>query len=177
MIIVISVDSRYIRILQNGKVIHWYLFVLQSAFEAYQDRELPRLKDEHPGLRLQQYKDLLYKKFQKSPENPYVFRRTVIVILLANAMFSRFNQTTVSYDASKEERVEALERRNREVEERLRERTEALSLDKWYSCCQKRQLRTLDRRMSFTILIYQLVRYMLFPLYKESLYTVTDSYW
>ena len=106
------------------------MFVLQSAFEAYQDRELPRLKDEHPGLRLQQYKDLLYKKFQKSPENPYVFRRTVIVILLANAMFSRFNQTTVSYDASKEERVEALERRNREVEERLRERTEALSLDK-----------------------------------------------
>lgn len=33
-----------------------------------------------------------------------------------------FNQTTVAFDASKEERVEALERRNREIEERLRER-------------------------------------------------------
>jgi len=25
---------------------------------------------QHPGLRLQQYEELLYKKFQKSPENP-----------------------------------------------------------------------------------------------------------
>jgi len=25
---------------------------------------------QHPGLRLQQYEELLYKKFQKAPENP-----------------------------------------------------------------------------------------------------------
>jgi len=74
----------------------------KAAFEAYQERELPKIKQEHPGLRLQQYKELLYKQFQKSPENP-------------------FNQTTVSYDANKEEKVEALQRKRAEVEERLRE--------------------------------------------------------
>ncbi|KAF8913410.1 hypothetical protein CPB85DRAFT_1299721 [Mucidula mucida] len=73
----------------------------KAAFEAYQERELPNLKVDHPGLRLQQYKDLLYKQFQKSPENP-------------------FNQTTVSYDASKEERVDALKSKKAQVEERLR---------------------------------------------------------
>jgi hypothetical protein len=44
--------------------------ILQAALEAYQERELPNARKEHPGLRLQQYKDLLYKQFQKSPENP-----------------------------------------------------------------------------------------------------------
>jgi len=74
----------------------------KAAFEAYQDRELPILRKEHPGLRLQQYKELLYKQFQKSPENP-------------------FNQATVSYDASKEDRVEALQKKREEVEKRLRD--------------------------------------------------------
>ncbi|TFY66627.1 hypothetical protein EVG20_g4462 [Dentipellis fragilis] len=75
----------------------------KAAFEAYCERELPILKEEHRGLRLQQYKDLLHKQFQKSPENP-------------------FNQQTVSYDASKEEKVEALSKRQAEVAERLREK-------------------------------------------------------
>ncbi|KAA1477678.1 DUF1014-domain-containing protein [Dentipellis sp. KUC8613] len=75
----------------------------KAAFEAYCERELPILKEEHRGLRLQQYKDLLHKQFQKSPENP-------------------FNQQTVSYDASKEEKVEALNKRQAEVAERLREK-------------------------------------------------------
>lgn len=74
----------------------------KAALEAYQERELPRLKDEHPGLRLQQYKDLLYKEFQKSPDNP-------------------FNQTLASYDATKEERTAALSKRKKELEERLRQ--------------------------------------------------------
>ncbi|KAH7340098.1 hypothetical protein B0J17DRAFT_649918 [Rhizoctonia solani] len=74
----------------------------KAAFEAYQERELPRLKEERPGLRLQQYKDLMYKMFQKSPDNP-------------------FNQTLVSYDASKEEKVDALSKRKKELEDRLRE--------------------------------------------------------
>ncbi|KEP52798.1 DUF1014 family protein [Rhizoctonia solani 123E] len=74
----------------------------KAAFEAYQERELPVLKEERPGLRLQQYKDLLYKMFQKSPDNP-------------------FNQTLVSYDATKSEKVEALTKRKKELEERLRE--------------------------------------------------------
>ncbi|KAF5367655.1 hypothetical protein D9757_010988 [Collybiopsis confluens] len=75
----------------------------KAAFEAYQERELPNLKEEHPGLRLQQYKDLLYKQFQKSPENPY-------------------NQATLAYDASKDDKVQALNSKRAQIEERLRER-------------------------------------------------------
>lgn len=75
----------------------------KAAFEAYMERELPELKKDYPGLRLQQYKDLMFKSFQKSPDNP-------------------FNQTTVAFDATKEEKVEALKRRQEEVEERLREK-------------------------------------------------------
>ncbi|EPQ50573.1 DUF1014-domain-containing protein [Gloeophyllum trabeum ATCC 11539] len=76
----------------------------KAAFEAYKERELPNVRAEHPGLRLQQYQDLLYKQFQKSPENP-------------------FNQVTISYDASKEERVEALNKKKAEVENRLRDKS------------------------------------------------------
>ncbi|KAJ7778758.1 DUF1014-domain-containing protein [Mycena maculata] len=75
----------------------------KAAFEAYQERELPVARKEHPGLRLQQYKDLLFKQFQKSPENP-------------------FNQVVVEYDATKEEKVEALKQKKAQVEERLREK-------------------------------------------------------
>jgi len=75
----------------------------KPAFEAYLERELPNIKKEQPGLRLQQYRDLLYKQFQKSPENP-------------------FNQITVAYDANKEEKLEALQSKKAEVEERLREK-------------------------------------------------------
>ncbi|KIK82342.1 hypothetical protein PAXRUDRAFT_832253 [Paxillus rubicundulus Ve08.2h10] len=73
----------------------------KAAFEAYKDRELPNLKVEHPGLRLQQYQDLLYKQFQKSPDNP-------------------FNQATVDYDATKDERTQALKEKQETVQKRLR---------------------------------------------------------
>lgn len=75
----------------------------KASYEAYLERELPNVKQEHPGLRLQQYRDILYKEFQKSPENP-------------------FNQTTVAYDAKKEEKLQALQNKKAEVEERLREK-------------------------------------------------------
>jgi len=74
----------------------------KAALEAYQERELPNIKKDHPGLRLQQYKELLYKQFQKSPENP-------------------FNQTTVAHDATKEAKIEALNRKKADIEHRLRE--------------------------------------------------------
>lgn len=73
----------------------------KAAFEAYKEAELPKVKEDHPGLRLQQYHDILYKQFQKSPENP-------------------FNQVTVAYDASKEERVQALKEKQEAVQKRLR---------------------------------------------------------
>ncbi|EGF99250.1 uncharacterized protein MELLADRAFT_68718 [Melampsora larici-populina 98AG31] len=70
----------------------------KAAFEAYKETELPIARKEHPGLRLQQYHDLLYKQFQKHPDNP-------------------FNQTVVSYDATKEDKVAALKSKRKEVEE------------------------------------------------------------
>jgi len=75
----------------------------KAAYEAYKEQELPKLREDHPGLRLQQYQDLMYKNFQKSPDNP-------------------FNQNALSYDATKEEKVEALKTRKAQVEDRLREK-------------------------------------------------------
>jgi len=75
---------------------------VKAAFEAYKERELPVLRSEHPGLRLKQYEELLQKKFQKSPDNP-------------------FNQTVISYDATKDDKVEALKRKNAATEQRLRD--------------------------------------------------------
>ncbi|KAI9433863.1 DUF1014-domain-containing protein [Lactarius indigo] len=76
----------------------------EAAFNAYVERELPNIREEQPGLRLQQYKDLLFRQFQKSPENP-------------------FNQATVDYNATNEEKVEVLRRRQDEIRERLREKS------------------------------------------------------
>jgi len=76
----------------------------KAAFNAYIDQELPNIRAEQPGLRLQQYKDILFKQFQKSPDNP-------------------FNQITVEYNATNEERVDALRRRQDEVRDRLREKS------------------------------------------------------
>lgn len=56
----------------------------KAAFKAYEEKRLPELKDEHPGLRLNQYKELIHKEFEKSPENP-------------------FNQANVSYDATRDD--------------------------------------------------------------------------
>lgn len=43
---------------------------VKAAYLAYEDRRLPELRKENPGLRLQQVKNLLHKEFSKSPENP-----------------------------------------------------------------------------------------------------------
>jgi len=74
----------------------------KAAFEAYKEREMPNVRADRPGLRLQQYQELLFKQFQKSPDNP-------------------FNQVTISYDASKDEKVDALKKKQNAVESRLRE--------------------------------------------------------
>lgn len=37
----------------------------KAALAAFEDKRLPELRKEHPGLRLQQYKDLIFKEFQK----------------------------------------------------------------------------------------------------------------
>ncbi|KAI8613795.1 hypothetical protein BC830DRAFT_447418 [Chytriomyces sp. MP71] len=43
---------------------------MKSAWAAFEEREMPILKAENPTLRLSQLKQLLQKKWKKSPENP-----------------------------------------------------------------------------------------------------------
>lgn len=43
---------------------------VKAAFSAFEDRRLPEMRRENPGLRLQQIKNILFKEFQKSDENP-----------------------------------------------------------------------------------------------------------
>ncbi|KAF9362572.1 hypothetical protein BGX34_005871 [Mortierella sp. NVP85] len=75
---------------------------VKAAFAAYLEREMPILKQEHPGLRQNQMHDMLYKQFLKSPENP-------------------FNQTNIiAYDANKDEERQHVEARKQEIANRLR---------------------------------------------------------
>lgn len=58
---------------------------VKAAFAAFEARRIPEMKKENPGLRMQQLKNLAFKEFQKSPENP-------------------MNQdTNVSYNASRDD--------------------------------------------------------------------------
>lgn len=43
---------------------------VKAAFSAFEARRLPEMRKDQPGLRLQQIKNLLFKEFQKSDENP-----------------------------------------------------------------------------------------------------------
>ncbi|KAJ3031217.1 UNVERIFIED_CONTAM: hypothetical protein HDU68_005823 [Siphonaria sp. JEL0065] len=43
---------------------------MKSAWAVFEEREMPKLKEENPTLRLSQLKQLLQKKWKKSPENP-----------------------------------------------------------------------------------------------------------
>ncbi|XP_068098846.1 coiled-coil domain-containing protein 124 [Hyperolius riggenbachi] len=43
---------------------------MKAAFTAYEEENMPRLKQENPNMRLSQLKQLLKKEWMKSPENP-----------------------------------------------------------------------------------------------------------
>ncbi len=43
----------------------------KAAYAAFEEREMPLLKQEHPGLRLSQLKERLHRMWQKSPDNPF----------------------------------------------------------------------------------------------------------
>ncbi|CAO3648092.1 unnamed protein product [Mucor hiemalis] len=74
----------------------------KAAFAAFEERELPNFKRDNPGLRLSQLKELIYKAFQKSPENP-------------------FNQANIiSYNATEEEAKSMKANKNKAIEDRLR---------------------------------------------------------
>ena len=42
----------------------------KAAFEAYQEREMPLVRQDKPGLKQSQYKEMIWKTWQKAPENP-----------------------------------------------------------------------------------------------------------
>ena len=43
---------------------------VKAAYTAFEERELPRLKEENPSMKLSQIKQLLRKEWMKSAENP-----------------------------------------------------------------------------------------------------------
>lgn len=43
---------------------------MKAAFKAYEDSELPIIKAQNPSLKLSQLKQLIFKNWQKSPQNP-----------------------------------------------------------------------------------------------------------
>ncbi|KAJ1399037.1 coiled-coil domain-containing protein [Sesbania bispinosa] len=43
---------------------------LKASFKAFEEAELPKLKQEKPGLTYTQYKDMIWKLWKKSPDNP-----------------------------------------------------------------------------------------------------------
>ena len=77
---------------------------MKSAWTAFEEREMPILKEENPGLRLSQLKQLLQKKWKKSPDNP---------------LHSELN---VSYNATKEEAKEQMLSTKEAALERMREK-------------------------------------------------------
>lgn len=43
---------------------------LKAAYKAYEADNLPRIKAENPSMRLSQWKQMLFKEWTKSPQNP-----------------------------------------------------------------------------------------------------------
>lgn len=73
----------------------------KAAFAAYEEIQLPILKKENPGLRLSQLKEILYKLWQKAPENP-------------------FNQAHIAHNATADQRRDRVEELRQQTEDRLK---------------------------------------------------------
>eukprot|EP00656_Telonema_subtile_P043842 TRINITY_DN5013_c0_g1_i2.p1 TRINITY_DN5013_c0_g1~~TRINITY_DN5013_c0_g1_i2.p1 ORF type:complete len:230 (+),score=93.03 TRINITY_DN5013_c0_g1_i2:139-828(+) len=43
---------------------------MKAAFKAYEEEQLPIMRQDYPGLKLSQYRDRIFQQWQKSPENP-----------------------------------------------------------------------------------------------------------
>ena len=43
---------------------------MKAAYLAFEEREIERMKEEHPGLKRSQYKERIFDLWKKSPENP-----------------------------------------------------------------------------------------------------------
>ncbi|KAI0291414.1 hypothetical protein BC826DRAFT_479432 [Russula brevipes] len=97
----------------------------KAAFNAYVDRELPNIRAEQPGLRLQQYKDLLFNNSRSHLRirMPISFATRGVLVQIIDIRSDRFNQTTVEYNATTEDKVDALRQRQDEIRDRLREKS------------------------------------------------------
>ncbi|KAJ1999512.1 hypothetical protein H4R26_005030 [Coemansia thaxteri] len=73
----------------------------KAAFRAYEEREIPRVREENPGLRLTQIRDLVWKAWQKAGENP-------------------FNQAQVAHNATQDDVAAAVAQQRQAVLDRLR---------------------------------------------------------
>ncbi|CAJ1972947.1 unnamed protein product [Sphenostylis stenocarpa] len=65
---------------------------LKASFKAFEEAELPKLKEEKPGLTHNQYKDLIWKLWKKSPDNPLNQVGHLFFYLLAISFASSFAQ-------------------------------------------------------------------------------------
>ncbi|CAK37374.1 hypothetical protein CBS63078_10200 [Aspergillus niger] len=72
----------------------------KAAYAAFEERRLPEIEAENPGLRRNQRIEICKKEFEKSEENP-------------------FNQAHVAFDASREEIAAVKEAERKKVEARL----------------------------------------------------------
>jgi hypothetical protein len=43
---------------------------MKAAYAMFEEQEMPRLKEDRPGLKMSQYKEALFKIWKKSPMNP-----------------------------------------------------------------------------------------------------------
>lgn len=48
---------------------------MKSAYADYEERMIPQLREEHPRLKLSQYKEMCFKLWQKDPTNPFNIRK------------------------------------------------------------------------------------------------------
>lgn len=43
---------------------------MKAAFKAYEEQQMPIMRQDYPGLKLSQYKERIFQQWQKAPENP-----------------------------------------------------------------------------------------------------------
>ncbi|KAJ2393827.1 hypothetical protein GGI05_002306, partial [Coemansia sp. RSA 2603] len=73
----------------------------RAAYRAYEDREYERVRLENPGLRMTQIKEIVWKSWQKAPENP-------------------INQALVAHNADQEQVRQVVAEHKKAMHDRLR---------------------------------------------------------
>ncbi|KAI9500800.1 hypothetical protein BX070DRAFT_229886 [Coemansia spiralis] len=73
----------------------------KAAYQAYLERETPIVREENPHLRLSQIKDIVWKNWLKSPENPR-------------------NMSRIAHNATQEEIDAVIEGERKNIQDRLR---------------------------------------------------------